>query len=380
MSKQSSRSTPRAAARPATLPSHPDFDQLRRQSKQLLARLRAGDADAAREFITHLPEAAGLTPARALKAGYRLADAQSVVARRTGFASWPALARHVQTLRALEGEWRFHELEVDAQAVPAAMLGASRILIDGDRFRTESPEATYDGEFLIDVTASPHTIDIVFVEGPEAGQRSLGIFKLDGDTLTICLGLTGASRPTAFRTTPGSRHALETLHRASAARPVGVTGGRKGTAKPNTKAESMATGGAAPRAASATVAFLPSATALDDALAGEWEALELVRDGEAMPAEWLAAGRRVEGKGEMQVIFGGQVMVHAKVRYDDRESPAHVDYLYVAGDARGQVARGLCELAGKEFRVIMAPPGAPRPADWTCEAGSGRVFSRWGRG
>ena len=50
------------------------------------------------------------------------------------------------------------------------MTANSRILIDGDRFRTESPEATYEGVFNINVEAQPHEIDIEFIVGPEAGE------------------------------------------------------------------------------------------------------------------------------------------------------------------------------------------------------------------
>lgn len=368
MSKKST--APRPSAKATTLPARPDLQQLRVQSKELLARLRSGDNSAASEFISHLPEARALSVARVLKAGYRLADAQSVVARRSGFASWPALARHVATLRALEGVWGFDQLEVDGNAVPASMLGASRILIDGDRFRTESPEAIYDGEFIIDVEADPCTIDIRFVEGPEAGLESLGIFTLDGDQWTICLGLVGATRPTSFTTKAGRRHALETLSRVAAGRPAGVSGGTART--PKAKA-------AASRPMAPTTAWVASPSALDAALAGEWTPLELVRDGKALPAGWLAGGRRVASGDEVQVIFGGQTMVHARVRYDDGSSPAHVDYLYLAGEAAGAVAHGICELRGKELRVNMAPPGAPRPADWESTPGSGRSFSRWRR-
>ena len=47
----------------------------------------------------HLPAAKGMTADQVRQAGFRLADAQSAVARKTGFASWPHLARHVQQLR-----------------------------------------------------------------------------------------------------------------------------------------------------------------------------------------------------------------------------------------------------------------------------------------
>src|SRR5215471_19175318 len=152
------------------LPARPNLEHLRGQAKTRLAALKKRNARA------------------------RLADAQLDVARACGFKSWPALAQHVEEVNALQGEWRFVSLEVDGSAVPAAAIGHSRLLIDGDRFRTESPEATYDGVFTIDAGATPARIDIEFVEGPEAGNWSYGLYELEGDTLTFCLGLAGSPR------------------------------------------------------------------------------------------------------------------------------------------------------------------------------------------
>ena len=70
-----------------------------------------------------------MTPGAIRAAGFfRLADAQSVVARQTGFASWPALSRHVQHLRALEGEWQFTRIEVDGLAMgPTDLRGSEDV-------------------------------------------------------------------------------------------------------------------------------------------------------------------------------------------------------------------------------------------------------------
>ena len=56
---------------------------------------------------------------------FRLADAQSAIARKTGFASWPHLARHVEQLRALEGTWAFARLEIDGSTIPPAAMQSS---------------------------------------------------------------------------------------------------------------------------------------------------------------------------------------------------------------------------------------------------------------
>jgi uncharacterized protein (TIGR03067 family) len=152
------------------LPARPNLDHLRRQAKAILSDLHAGDAQATAVIQEHLPAARDMTADQIRAANFRLADAQSAIARKTGFASWPHLARHVEQLRSLEGMWEFARLEVDGNVFPAATLSASRILINGDRFRTESPEATYEGIFNVNVEAEPHEIDIEFVAGPEAGN------------------------------------------------------------------------------------------------------------------------------------------------------------------------------------------------------------------
>ena len=88
-----------------SLPARPNLEHLRSQARQLLARLRDGDAAAAQTFIDHLPAAKRMTPAQVRRSGLRLADAQSAIARQSGFAAWPGFARHVEQLRAWEGEW-----------------------------------------------------------------------------------------------------------------------------------------------------------------------------------------------------------------------------------------------------------------------------------
>ena len=364
-----------------TLPTRPNLDHLRGQAKTLLDSLKKNDAAAARAFIAHLPAARGMTPAKARAAKFRLADAQSVVARSHGFDSWPALARHVEALRALQGEWRFVSLQVDGADMPAAAMSSSQLLMDGDRFRMESPEANYDGVFTIDAKADPMRIDIEFVEGPEAGNMSYGIFEQSGDQLTICLGLTGASRPVAFATKPGSGHALERLRRASAERPARVTGGapRRGSAQARAK---VATSTPAPKMEKSVVAsaaaFDVPMTPLLRRLEGEWSAVQLIRDGEEMRADWLPFGSRTMTGNEMKVVFGGQVMAHAKVRVDERAMPMAIDYFNLAGGGKGKISLGIMDWIGDDVRFLIAVPGQQRPTNFAAP-GKGQTLTRWRR-
>ncbi len=79
---------PHSPHSPRALPAHPDPEQLRRQAKELLAAWRRGDAAA-------LTRAA---PYR-LAPPPRLAQAQLVLARELGCASWPALMAEVRRRR-----------------------------------------------------------------------------------------------------------------------------------------------------------------------------------------------------------------------------------------------------------------------------------------
>ena len=352
-----------------SLPARPNLEHLRSQAKHLLADLRDGDTAAARTFIDHLPAAQTLTPETVRGAGFRLADAQSVIARQLGFAAWPGLARHVEQLRAWEGDWRFVALEVDGQTVPASMTSDSRLLVDGDRFRMESPDGVHEGVFTIDVDADPAQIDIEFVEGPEAGERACGIYRLHGDQLQLCLGVVGASRPVTFATSAGSGHALERLRRSSAARPDAVDGG---TRQPDTR----------PAADAAPVvnesAFAAPMTPLLSSLQGEWTPVALVNNGSPLQAGMLSFGSRTIASNETRVVFGGQVMVHAKMWIDESETPIAVDYLNIGRGPR-TVSCGILALDGDVLRVCMAAAGAPRPAVFASAPGSGHLFSEWRR-
>ena len=346
-----------------TLPARPNLEHLRSQAKTLLEQLKIGDGSAAQNFIDYLPKARKMTPAGVRRAGFRLADAQSVIAREHGFASWAALSRHVEQLRALEGEWHFHNQRLDGVVMPAKALSGSRLLIDGDRFRMESPEAIYDGRLTIDISVSPSHITIDFVEGPEAGNQSYGIYELDGDRLMLCLGLAGSSRPTQFAATKGSGHVLQHLRRTSTRRPANVTGGTP-QPQPPVSAEREDPS-----------AFDVVMTPLMRRLEGEWIPVKLVMDGSPMPDEWLSFGSRVTAGNEAKVVFGGQVMMHAKVRLDETTTPIAVDYLNLNGRQAGTVSRGIMDWVGEEVRFHIAKPGGPRPTDFNA-SGSG-TLSQW---
>lgn len=76
-------------------PARPDLAQLKKQAKDLLAAARRGDPAALARFRA-LPAFAALSDTALATTRLALHDAQSVLAREHGFASWTALREHVE--------------------------------------------------------------------------------------------------------------------------------------------------------------------------------------------------------------------------------------------------------------------------------------------
>ncbi|GIH10579.1 hypothetical protein Rhe02_86460 [Rhizocola hellebori] len=76
------------------MPDRPHLDSFRRQARALQRAVRAGEPDAIARLARHHPDAALAEDG----SGLQLSAAQLVVAREYGFASWPRLARYLQTV------------------------------------------------------------------------------------------------------------------------------------------------------------------------------------------------------------------------------------------------------------------------------------------
>lgn len=342
------------------LPSRPNLEFLREQAKALLAGVRSGKVEAAEVMRAHLPEAAKMTVEQVFGAGFKLADAQSAVARRSGFAAWPPLARYISQLRALEGTWEFVSLEVDGNDFTAAASG-TKIHIDGDSFRMVGTDPT-EAVLSIDVEVFPHQIDVRFIQGPHSGNSSLGIYEIRGDRLKICLGLVGYSRPTGFLTSKGSGHALEILERTAKGRPApSETAPEPQSVQP----------GPSPDAKAAML------TDHHVRLLGEWMALEIIRDGFSLPAAMLDGARRV-GDGTSAIVqLGGQTILEAEATIEVGPGSIQVDYRLTGGPQAGSVQLGIMEWLGEDVQFCFARPGEDRPAGFVSDRGSGYIFSRW---
>jgi uncharacterized protein (TIGR03067 family) len=100
-------------------------------------------------------------------------------------------------LAKLQGNWKPAATEFkgkDVIPIPAVTYS-----IDGSEYTSKSDEQKVRGKvaFRIDASTNPKTIDLTLRDG----KVSLGIYKLDGDTLTICRETGSGVRPADFKTT-----------------------------------------------------------------------------------------------------------------------------------------------------------------------------------
>lgn len=96
MSSSKHPSTYRPKARPTARPwARIDLEQQRKRAKELLRAHRRGDLAAAERIQRQLPRAGRLPAAQVVQLALQLADAQLVIAREAGFATWPRMKHHI---------------------------------------------------------------------------------------------------------------------------------------------------------------------------------------------------------------------------------------------------------------------------------------------
>ena len=76
----------------------PSLENLRKQAKLILRWHRERYYPVAAQIRTVLPRFSHLSDAEVLDHGFKLADAQELVARQSGFASWEALRRGIEAM------------------------------------------------------------------------------------------------------------------------------------------------------------------------------------------------------------------------------------------------------------------------------------------
>jgi uncharacterized protein (TIGR03067 family) len=104
----------------------------------------------------------------------------------------------------LTGTWKVTKMELEGKDL-LADFGEVEAEIKDKELTTPGIAAG----LKLDPSKKPKAIDLSYTEGPSAGKTVKGIYKIDGDTLTICRALKeDDERPTEFSAPSGSSKML----------------------------------------------------------------------------------------------------------------------------------------------------------------------------
>ena len=105
----------------------------------------------------------------------------------------------------INGSWAKDGGIINGKKIPPEIYERDMyVLVFNDGMYSESimGKETEAGTYTIDATKKPPTIDFNVTAGPENGKFQLGLFKIEGDVLTLALALHGSTnRPKNFNGT-----------------------------------------------------------------------------------------------------------------------------------------------------------------------------------
>lgn len=114
---------------------------------------------------------------------------------------------------AIHGTWELKEYLTGGAQMPIADGTTHEYTSDGKRILKNTGDSEYDRSFQL-VKDDPKAIDLFRTLPGNPTEHYKGIFKVEGDTFTICIGTVGGARPTKYESTDENGAILMTFKRA----------------------------------------------------------------------------------------------------------------------------------------------------------------------
>jgi uncharacterized protein (TIGR03067 family) len=110
----------------------------------------------------------------------------------------------------MQGKWQMVSMERNGKKLPDPLVKTYQRFVKENEYRVTWVE---DGQaevlntvMVLDPRQNPKVVDILLGNGPFKGKKRLGIYRIQGDTETVCLALPGKARPTCFDSSQGAIH------------------------------------------------------------------------------------------------------------------------------------------------------------------------------
>ena len=116
--------------------------------------------------------------------------------------------------KALVGNYKVAKVELGGKDITEHLKEMKFEIRDGGKYTAQVGELKDDATFTVDPAKKPKEMDVKPNGGPNKGQTVKAIYKLDGDTLTMCYDHDKSeNRQTKFESKEGTRVLLITYKR-----------------------------------------------------------------------------------------------------------------------------------------------------------------------
>jgi uncharacterized protein (TIGR03067 family) len=123
-----------------------------------------------------------------------------------------------KALQQLQGIWTLECVEVngmkiDAQTMKNAGQEITLIVMD-DKFTLKLKRGDVEGTLKLDSTKKPRAYDAKGTDPEGNSHETIGVYKIEGNTLTVCYVAAGKVRPTEFKAGAGSEAVIQVFKRS----------------------------------------------------------------------------------------------------------------------------------------------------------------------
>ena len=111
-------------------------------------------------------------------------------------------------LKAMVGKWKIEKAVLSGTDAIAFYKGLTVEITEEGKYMVALGELKDLGKLALDPSRKPAAMDITGTKGPNKDKTVKAIYKIEGDTLTICYATGGDARPAKFESKPDSKQFL----------------------------------------------------------------------------------------------------------------------------------------------------------------------------
>jgi uncharacterized protein (TIGR03067 family) len=105
----------------------------------------------------------------------------------------------------LKGTWKALSAKAEGQSVPEEFVKSMTFNFDGKKYIQKVQDQSEEGNYSIDASQSPKTIDLDIKTGNDQGKKQIGIYKIEDGKLTFVVAKPGSKdRPKSFKPEEGA--------------------------------------------------------------------------------------------------------------------------------------------------------------------------------